>query len=122
MKKFILILCIASLPLLQGWFFFWFPVGGGGNQAESAFAKFREDVDRHEANRAVALAKGDSRWAWGAAWGAGSEDAAKLTAVQNCQRKASDGGISVPCSVYSVNGRVIYQEPPKEAKEGDPPY
>ena len=77
---------------------------------EKQFAAAREANDRNPENNAIAVAKGSSRWVWGTSWSAGTENRAKGLALDYCKKQAIKEGITEPCRVYSVNGRVVYDD------------
>jgi len=77
---------------------------------EKRFAAAREANERKPENNAVAVAKGSSRWVWGTSWSAGTENRTKELALDYCRKQASKEGIADPCRVYSLNGRVVYDD------------
>jgi Zn-dependent protease with chaperone function len=86
------------------------------------FLAFEKKVALERRHNAVAVAKDNTNWVWGGAWGTSSEQRAIEMALDYCQKEASQRGISTPCEVYAVNGspHVSSNVAPKTSLTGQP--
>ena len=75
-------------------------------------ATFRDVLQQHHYkpyNKAVFLAQDSRRaWTYGESWGLSTEQEAIEKASAYCEQSRTRSGVRSPCTLYSVNGQVVY--------------
>jgi len=60
-------------------------------------------------NKAIFLAQDSRRiWTYGESWGLPTEQEAIERASSHCEQSRAQSGVRSPCTLYSVNGKVVY--------------
>lgn len=75
-------------------------------------ATFRDILGQHHYkpyNKAIFLAQDSRRlWTYGESWGLPTEQEAIEKASAQCEQSRTRSGVRSPCTLYSVNGQVVY--------------
>jgi S1-C subfamily serine protease len=75
-------------------------------------ATFRTILGQHHYkayNKAIFLAQDSRRlWTYGESWGLPTEQEAIDKAFAYCEQSRSQSGVRSPCTLYSINGHVVY--------------
>ncbi len=75
-------------------------------------ATFRTILGQHHYkpyNKAIFLAQDSRRiWTYGESWGLPTEQEAIDRALNHCEQSRSQSGVKSPCTLYAVNGKVVY--------------
>jgi S1-C subfamily serine protease len=88
-------------------------------------ATFRDILGQHHYkpyNKAVFLAQDSRRvWTYGESWGLSTEQEAIERASAYCEQSRAQSGVRSPCTLYSINGKVVYGQNYTPKAEPRPP-
>ena len=78
-----------------------------GEQDNGTFAKSFRSYQSSRPYKALALARGDTNWAWGWASGSATMHDALTSAFGHCEHSRANMGIHDACRLYAVDDEVV---------------